>query len=282
MKSDTGETVMAAERAPGFHVRPGCAVDASAYEQFTGRWSRLFVPLVLEAADIQPGDQVLDMCTGTGEAAIAIAPAIGPSGCLIGVDIAPPMLESARGRLNEPTFLPVAADGQALPFPDRCFDAVVCQLGLQFFPNPGLGLKEFRRVLRDGGRAGICVISSPDRAPMWGILADLLGRLLPEQQQTVRLSFSLRDPARLETLLIDAGFQEVRIERQTREDSYGSFDEYWDSIEAGIGSIPQTYLMLPDAARLAVRQEVRAKLAEFEVDGWLRMSLEMLIGSGVA
>ena len=273
---------MTRERAPGFHVRPGRAVDASAYEQFTGRWSRLFVPLVLEAADIQPGDQVLDMCTGTGEAAIAIAPAIGPSGCLIGVDIAAPMLDSARGRLAEPTFLPVAADGQALPFQDRCFDAVVCQLGLQFFPNPGLGLKEFRRVLRDGGRAGICVISSPDRAPMWGILADLLGRLLPEQQQTVHLSFSLRDPARLETLLMDAGFQEVRIERQTREDSYDSFDEYWDSIEAGIGSIPQTYLMLPDAARLAVRQEVSARLVEFEADGRLRMGLEMLIGSGVA
>ena len=71
---------MTTERAPGFHVRPGCAVDASAYEQFTGRWSRLFVPLVLEAADVQPGDQVLDVCTGTGEAAVAIAPAIGSIG----------------------------------------------------------------------------------------------------------------------------------------------------------------------------------------------------------
>jgi ubiquinone/menaquinone biosynthesis C-methylase UbiE len=48
----------------------------------------------------------------------------------------------------------MAADGQVLPFADGTFDAVVCQLGLQFFPNPGLGLKEFRRVLRDGGRAG--------------------------------------------------------------------------------------------------------------------------------
>ena len=59
---------------------------------------------------------------------------------------------------------------------------------------------------------------------MWGILADLLGRLLPDQQQTVHLSFSLSNPARLESLLIDAGFQEVRVERQTREDSYGSFE----------------------------------------------------------
>src|SRR5215831_5474169 len=103
MTSYAGETAMTTERAPGFHVRPGRAVDAAAYEQFTGRWSWLFVPLVLEAADVQPGDRVLDACTGTGEAAVAIAPAIGASGCLIGVDIAPAILESSRGRLNEPT-----------------------------------------------------------------------------------------------------------------------------------------------------------------------------------
>jgi ubiquinone/menaquinone biosynthesis C-methylase UbiE len=273
---------MTTKREPGFHVRPGRAVDISAYEGFTGRWSRLFVPLVLDAANIQPGDRVLDVCTGTGEAAVAIVPAIGAPGRLIGVDIAPAMLESARGRLNEPAFLPVAADGQALPFSDGSFDAVVCQLGLQFFPNPDLGLKEFRRVLRGGGCAGICVISSPDRAPMWGILANVLGRLLPDQQPTVHLSFSLADPARLGSLLGDAGFQEVRVERQTRQDSFDSFDEYWEPIEAGIGSIPQTYLMLPDAARRAVRQEVSTKLAEFESAGRLRMSLEMLIASGRA
>src|SRR5262249_5831855 len=137
------------------------------------------------------------------------------------------------------------------------------------------------RVLRGGGSAGICVISSPDRAPMWGILADVLGRL-PDQQPTVHLSFSLADPTRLVSLLDDAGFQEVRVERQTRQGSFDSFDEYWEPIEAGIGSIPQTYLMLPDAARRAVRQEVSTKLAEFESGGRLLMSLEMLIASGRA
>ncbi|MGC2199644.1 MAG: class I SAM-dependent methyltransferase [Stellaceae bacterium] len=273
---------MITKLAPGFHVRPGRPVDTSAYDQFTGRWSRLFVPLVLDAADLQPGHQVLDAATGTGEAAVAIMPVIGASGRLIGADIAPAMLESARSRLKEQGYLPVAADGQALPFVDGTFDAVVCQLGLQFFPNPGLGLKEFRRVLRRGGRAGICVISTPDRAPMWGVLADVLGRLLPEQQPIVQLSFSLADPSRLESLMISAGFHEVRVERQTRQGGFDSFDEYWEPIEAGIGSIPQIYLTLPDAARRAVRQEVRTKLAEFESGGRLRMGVEMLIASGRA
>jgi ubiquinone/menaquinone biosynthesis C-methylase UbiE len=122
-------------------------------------------------------------------------PVIGASGCLIGADIAPAMLESARDRLAVQAFLSVAADGQSLPFADGTFDALVCQLGLQFFPDPGLGLKEFRRVLRDGSRFGICVICTPDRAPMWGVLADVLGRLLPEQRR--RFSYPSRLPTRL-------------------------------------------------------------------------------------
>src|SRR6266567_9165527 len=191
--------------APGLHVMPGRAVDSTAYDRWIGRWSRLFVPAVLAAAEVQSGRRVLDVSTGTGEAALAILPIIGPSGLLIGVDIAPAMLESARTRLNEPAFLPVAADGQALPFADGSFDAVICQLGLQFFPNPGLGLIEFRRVLRRGGRAGVCVISTSDRAPMWGVLADVVGRLLPDQQSVIQLSFSLADPTRLEDLFASAG-----------------------------------------------------------------------------
>ena len=92
---------METKLAPGFHVRLGRAVESSAYDQFTGWWSRLFVPLVLGAAGIQPGERVLDVVTGTGEAAVAIIPAIGASGHLIGADIAPAVLESARGRLKE-------------------------------------------------------------------------------------------------------------------------------------------------------------------------------------
>jgi hypothetical protein len=153
----------------------GRPVDTAAYDQSTGQWSRLFVPSVLDAAGVDQGWRVLDVSTGTGEAALAIAPVIGASGLLVGADIAPAMLESARTRLRQAAFLPVAADGQALPFADGSFDAVICQLGLQFFPNPGLGLMEFRRVLRDGGRIAICVASTPDRVPLWGILAEVLG-----------------------------------------------------------------------------------------------------------
>jgi ubiquinone/menaquinone biosynthesis C-methylase UbiE len=55
-------------------------------------------------------------------------------------------------------------DGQALAFRDGSFDGVLCQLGLMFFPDPLRGLAEFRRVLRPGRCAAVCVISTADRA----------------------------------------------------------------------------------------------------------------------
>jgi hypothetical protein len=94
------------------------------------------------------------------------------------------------------------------------------------------------------------------------------------------LSFSLGDPGRLEGLLTGAGFREVSVERETQEDITESFDEYWDPIEAGIGSIPQSYLTLSDVDRRAVREEVRARLSRFQSGRKLLMSVEMLIGRG--
>jgi ubiquinone/menaquinone biosynthesis C-methylase UbiE len=266
----------------GLHVTAGRAVDASSYDRYVGRWSRLFVPTVLAAAEISAGYRVLDISTGTGEASSMALPIVGAAGLMIGADISPEMLKSARNRLNEPTFCPVAADGQALPFKEGVFDAVICQLGLQFFPDPACGVSEFRRVLRVGRRAAACVISTPERAPMWGILADVVSRHFPEQHSTLHLSFALADQKRLEQLLANAGFSDVRVELQTREVSFESFEDYWAPIEAGTGSLPQAYLALTGAKRHEVREEVKASLSKFETNGRLSMSVEMLIGSGRA
>jgi ubiquinone/menaquinone biosynthesis C-methylase UbiE len=279
---DSKEVGMSSSLGRGFHAPAGKPVDSLAYERWTGRWSRLFVPMVIEAAQVAPGDQVLDVSTGTGEAALVALQAVGASGSVIGVDISPEMLTSARERLTDPSFWPVAADGQALPFKDASFDALLCVLGLQFFPDPARGLVEFRRVLRPRARAAVCVISTSDRAPMWGILADELGRRLPTQRSVLNLSFSLADQSHLSALFVSAGFRDIAIERVVRQDAVASFDAYWEPIEGGVGSIPQVYLTLSEADRRQVREEVKARLSRFEEDGKLVLSVEMLIGRGQA
>ena len=265
----------------GLHAATGQKVSAAAYDRYIGRWSRLFVPSLLAAAEIGVGDQVLDVATGTGEAAIAAISLVGDAGVVVGADISAAMISTARARLPR-SYRAIVSDGQALAFQDASFDAVVSQLGLMFFPDPARGLVEFRRVLRNGRCAAACVNSAPDRAPMWGPLARALGRQLPDQRDAFQLSFSLGDAGRLEQMFVAAGFRDVRVERETRGGIIGSFDEYWAAIEAGTGQMPLAYVTLSEARRQAVREEVTAALLPFVSGGRLEMSVEMLIGVGRA
>src|SRR5215468_93427 len=268
---------MSVNFGPGFHTTAGRPVDRSAYDRYLGRWSRLFVPPVLDAGEVGSAHRVLDVATGPGEAASLALDRVGPSGVVVGADISPAMLHAAKTRLPDRRFQPVAADGEALPFRDGAFDAVICQLGLMFFPDPARGLEEFRRVLRPRRRAAVCVISTPEHAPMWGILADVLSDHLPAQRDVLHLSFALADAGHLERLFTAAGFREISVSRHVRETRFDSFDEYWAPIETAGGSLPQAYGALPESGRREVRDEVRARLAPFESAGRLAMSVEMIV-----
>src|SRR5262245_4687544 len=261
---------MSVNFGPGFHAAASARVDRSAYDRYVGRWSRLFVPDVLAAAELAASHRVLDVATGPGEAASAALSRVGTSGLVVGADISAPMLDASGIRSAE-RFRPVVADGQALPFAHATFDAVICQLGLMFFPDPARGLTEFRRVLRPRRRAAVCVISARERAPMWGVLADVLSRHLPDQHDVIHLSFSLADARLLERLMVTAGFRDIHVTPQTRQGGFESFDDYWRPIEEGAGSLPQAYRALPEPTRRTVRDEVREGLSRFESQGRLVM-----------
>ena len=267
---------------PGFHAAVGQHVDRSAYDRYTGDWSRLFVPAVLAAAEVAAADRILDVATGPGEAASLALAQVGPSGLVVGADISLAMLDAAHTRLAGARFRPVVADGQALPFADATFDAVLCQLGLMFFPDPARGLAEFRRVLHPRRRAAVCVISIRERVPMWGALAEILSRYLPDQREVLHLLFALADAGHLERLLATAGFREISVTRETLERSFASFDDYWAPIEEAPGTGPQAYRALPDASRQTVREEMYERLAPFASNGRLVIRAEMLIGAGRA
>jgi uncharacterized protein YbaR (Trm112 family) len=83
-------------------------------------------------------------------------------------------------------------------------------------------------------------------------------------------------------LFMGAGFVNVNVAREVHGDAIKDLDEYWDPISAGIGSIPQAYLLLDESERRNVREEVSARLSEFMVGNELHMNVEMLIGHGQA
>src|SRR5262244_3296760 len=118
MNTPENEAPIRVHFGAGLHTAAGQRVDDSAYYQYIGRWSRLFVPAVLAAAEVTGGDRMLDVATGPGEAALVALSKVKPAGLVIGADISLAMLTAARARLGDDSFRPVAMDGQALAFKD--------------------------------------------------------------------------------------------------------------------------------------------------------------------
>jgi ubiquinone/menaquinone biosynthesis C-methylase UbiE len=268
------------EWGPGLHASEG-ALDYDAYDRYLGRWSRLFVPAVVAAAQITRTDRVLDVATGPGEAAVGVLSVVEQAGRVFGADVSMPMLDAARARLGS-RLCAVAMDGQALAFRDDSFDAVVCQLGLMFFADPVQGLEEFRRVLRPGRRAAVSFLGTAEQVPMWGALADALAESLPRHREVLTLSFSLGDAAKVERLFAAAGFHDIQVQTVRRTAVFESFEEYWRAVEGGAGSLPHALRSLPPDQRHKVRDRVQSRLREHQVRGRLELGIEVLMGAGRA
>ena len=170
---------------------------------------------LVDRVGVRRGDRVLDVACGTGAVARVAAERVGDSGRVAGLDVNRGMLAVAR------SLQPAGAagiewhEGSALelPFDDREFGVVLCQLGLQFFPDRPTALLEMRRVSTPGGRVAASVFTAIERNPATHALSDALDRHLGDGASLAkRNEHSLADPEELRALLAAAGFADVRVE----------------------------------------------------------------------
>ena len=255
-------------------------VGAIDYDNVFAHATRLFVPPLIAAARLAPGQHVLDVATGTGVAAQAAVERVGPSGAVVAGDISPVMLDVARRKLNEGPVTFEIFDAHALPYSDGRFDAVICQLGLMLFADPCRALAEFHRVLRGGGRVAVSVTTTAERT-LYMRIGATIARHVPSMSDRFNRYFSIGDAGRLEALLADAGFRDVHVESECSELKFASFDEYFSGIENGATLSGQEYICLPEEVRLAVRDDVRRSLLVGRSEGPLAVNMEVLIGSGL-
>src|SRR5689334_24997116 len=122
-----------------------------------------WAPVLLDAVGVGPGDAVLDVACGTGVVAATATDRVGPTGTVIGVDLNPGMLAVATARTQRVRWM--QADAADLPFPGGTFDQVLCQAGLQYFPDRLHAVREMRRVLRPGGRLAALVWGALEHSP---------------------------------------------------------------------------------------------------------------------
>lgn len=183
------------------------------------RWRRRAAQL----SRVRPGDQVLDVCTGTGALAQLLRRRVGVSGEVVGIDLTEAMLEVARARVPEVRFL--VGDACKLPFPDQSFDAATMAFGLRNINDHQRALGELARVLRPGGRAVILEFSQvqPLLRPAYGwysrrlipvIARAVLGRDSAYRYLTDSIA-TFAPPELVTSWLMQAGFNPVNRYRMT-------------------------------------------------------------------
>jgi ubiquinone/menaquinone biosynthesis C-methylase UbiE len=186
-------------------------------------YERYFVPAIgrpaatglVAAAQLRPGERVLDVACGTGIVARLAAEQVAPGGHVTGLDVNPGMIAVARASAPpEASIEWHQAPAEHMPLEDGSFDVVLCGMGLQFFSDREAGLREMYRVLVPGGRA---VLNLPGPIPrVFSVFEEALTRNLgPEAAGFASLVFSLHEPDEIRSLVRAAGFDEIRIASDT-------------------------------------------------------------------
>ena len=232
-------------------------------EQFVPALFRDWGPVLCDAANIAPGQRVLDVACGTGALTLAVAERVSPAGAVVGLDANPEMLAVARRKHAHIDW----RDGRAesLPFADASFDAVVSQFGLMFFDDRVAALREMQRVRRPGGRLAVAVCDALERSPGYAAVASLLERLFGKRvADAFRAPFVLGDPGALRALCAEAGIAGASIVPREGTVRFASIDALVSTERACAWTLGG---LLDDDQFERLRREAQVMLAPFVDDG---------------
>jgi ubiquinone/menaquinone biosynthesis C-methylase UbiE len=174
------------------------------------------------AADIQPGQRVLDVACGRGAVLFPCAELAGQTGEAIGIDLSDKMVRATNSAAIERRIRTraLSMDAEHLDFADGTFDRVLCGFGVMFFPDQERALGEFRRVMKVDGRLAVST---------WRVsqTSEIEAAMVALGMQLARQSGWITEPHELLKLLTATGFTNVSVREESHSFRYESVDEYW-------------------------------------------------------
>ncbi|MGN6258001.1 MAG: class I SAM-dependent methyltransferase [Solirubrobacterales bacterium] len=242
----------------------------AAEEEETGASSDA-TPWMLEAAELQSGQRVLELACGAGRVGLQAASRVGPDGTVLCSDFSQAMVDAVAERverLGVPNVSTRLLDAHQLELPDDEFDAVLCRFGYMLMADPAQALRESARVLRPGGRLALAVWGTAEENPwLWLIISALIDRLnAPPPEPSSPGPFSLGDPDRLRALVEQAGLVDVETAEIETEQAYDSLEGWWEEILEVSGPLAAMLKALPEDDREAIHAKVVADGEEFVSD----------------
>jgi len=241
---------------------------------------------MLELADIQLGQRVLDVATGLGEPAVTAARRVGPSGHVIATDLAPQMIALGRERVAELGLQNIdfrEMDAEALDLPEHSFEIILCRLGLMYLPNSQMAVERMHQLLVPGGRLVAAVWGPPHKVPFvrWPMEVALRVLQVPGPPPQMPTPFSLADPHRLEQILTQAGFTAVHSEPMMLTVEWASVDDYIRFQQATLTGLNAMLAKFPAEQQADVWRAIAEAAGQSTTpDGWCRTENEVLLAVG--
>jgi ubiquinone/menaquinone biosynthesis C-methylase UbiE len=205
-------------------------ISATQEELEAGRgYEALFVPAlfahwadhVAGRAAVDDGAHVLDIACGSGVLARQALARSGPSGRVVGIDLAPGMIAAAKE--VEPNVEWVLGSAEALPFDADTFDCVVSQFGMMFFQDRGKAASEMYRVTKPDGTLAIAIWNSIDQNPAYRDIVSVLDEQVSTAAgDAVRVPFCLGNPNEVADILSQAGFDGIAFETKVEQARFPS------------------------------------------------------------
>jgi len=238
---------------------------------------------LVELAGLEPGDRALDVGTGVGEPAATAARRVGPEGRVLGVDLAPRMIEEGRKRIRKLGLANVdleLGDVESLALEPGSFDAVLSRWTLMMMEDLGAALADLLRLLAPGGTLAAGLWGHPSRVPMiqtaLGAALDLLQIPAPPPDAPSHLWTQGTDV--LERLARNAGFTDVRTESVELVFEMPSREDYAEFIYRMAGPVRVLVDQQPEPTAKALLRAIAAASRPFErADGSVRFGNETIL-----
>jgi ubiquinone/menaquinone biosynthesis C-methylase UbiE len=235
-ESAGGSVAMDDEQSLDEHVSRAARTYGAAADSYAGPslgfWDR-FGEATVSRLGLPAGGVLLDLCCGAGASAIPAARLVGPSGSVLGIDVAEPLLELARARAAAETLANIEfrrSDAMRTGLSDGSFDAVVCVFGVFFARDMAAFVREMWRLVRPGGVLAVTTWGPDLFEPANGLFWAHVREVEPSLFRAFSPWEQLTTPEALEALFAQAGVLNPDVEAVAGAHSIDHPDRFWDIV----------------------------------------------------